>query len=297
MRAGRFSCEKPACHICGPIIRRCGMNTCWYAAVSCRQSLITHPIQQRSEATCPYPLRCRRLIIMARVGSWYCPETELVKQVLTQMRNRVLELNARPNEPFADYREAICMYAFELLRTVTGMRAMAEPPFTEASFFKNGKWLRLCEKGKALWRIIPLHPIAAELIYLLEKVNRKIPTDFVRCPHFHKLKTRESLFWISEEGVAQPLTHDRQTATARRHGIDYPPDLPSNAYRHFNRSKQFEYGYSHRIADFSMGHLHRGPHTLNRFSLVSPEALAQEYLAFVDRMLDELEIRPLAVTA
>ena len=260
------------------------------------QTIIEHtsnPAQVRSNLPLSTPVP--PIDHHGRVGSWYCPETDLVKQILTQMRTRVLGLDAMPNEPLADYREAICMYAFEILRVVTGMRTMAEPPFTSASFFKDGKWLRLCEKGKDLWRIIPLHPVAAELIYLLEKVNRRfLAADIKERPHLHKLKTRESLFWISEEFVAQPLTHQRQMDTAGRHGIDYP-DLPSNAYRHFNRSKQFEYGCSHRIADFSMGHLHRGPHPLNRFSLVSPDTLAQEYLLFVDRLLDELEIGPLAV--
>ena len=257
------------------------------------QTIIDHtenPAQTR--ANLPPTKKPTSPKIQGAVGSWYCPRTETVKNLISGMRNRVLELQSSPPSV---YQEALCMYSFEILRLVTGMRAMAEPPFTSASFFSAGKWMRLCEKGRDLWRVIPLHPVALELVQMLEDANNDLLFhNDVYIPHLHRLKTRESLFWIVQDEVALPLTYEKQIDIARKHGIDYP-DLPANAYRHFNRSKQFEYGFSYRIADFSLGHLQRGPHTLNNFSLVSPESLAREYLIFVDRLLDELNIKPLAV--
>ena len=229
------------------------------------------------------------------VGSWYCPSTKTVRNLLSSMRMRVLRLRRTPYQPIDEFREALCSYTFEIMQLVTGMRAMSEPPFTAASFFGGGRWLRLCEKGRDLWRIIPLHPIAAELVTMLDQANAEfLEHSGPERPDIFKFKNRKYLFWVVQDGTALPLTHERQAEAARRQGIDYP-DMPSNAYRHFNRSKQLAFGVSTRITDFSLGHLQRGPHVMNNFSLVSLDSLGSEYLLFLDKLLDELGVEKLGV--
>ena len=156
---------------------------------------------------------------------------------------------------------------------------MSRPHFTIDSFFEKDNWIYLSEKGRGQWRLIPVHPRVFDLIKILEQKNRRLKLDFgskrVDCS---QLPTKNALFWIGTENkTALPLNHVQVINSAANYRIKYP-DVKSNSYRHLMRSWLAENDYSHKIADFVLGHLQRGPHPLDELSSLPMQYLAREFL-------------------
>jgi integrase len=217
------------------------------------------------------------------VGSLFYPSKSELTAYLAALRDRLDHL--RRVREYRAWREVLCLYVYECLRLVTGMRVIDKPMFNAFALMGEGRWLRLQEKGPNP-RVVPVHPVVADLVRKLANENAWLQGRLWS----HGPRYNRPLFFIERGRKTELLSNLVIGDVCQRHGIARPEIRP-NAHRHLMRSQIHDCGLSHQIADFVLGHTHYGPHVQDQLSLVPMEQLRRHFMPVADSLVSELGIQ------
>ena len=246
------------------------------------------------------------------IGTAVCPTDDSVTTLVKNLRARVRyeERDLHRITSFIDFHNAMTSYCMAFLAFASGYRAVKDPLFSLNDLDMDSGLLAICDKdniGNYNARLVWIPLLCRKQIAAYDKHRRQAMDNFIFLnPALHKelqADYDETFIWPGKtSAIAEKHKHpflfylkiDLKKDELRLvkeysviSGSDYAwqLSLPTNANRHYLRSKLNELGVSGEIIDAYMGHWLIGQEPFGRFSTLSPHMLANELEAPLTKIL------------
>lgn len=229
-------------------------------------------------------------------GSRCVPHTAHLQIFFKKMYGQLTAAEFKGIHGLRSYHNLYTTYTYLALQFATGLRPLRDPGLNALNIM--GDYLHIHDKSRRIASESRVLPLPETILYLLREIqegNNRVIQQLQSMASFDYEKylelDRPLFFFINEDNTPEPVSPKRLSAVLDRYpGIGNLYTFPSNAPRHYLRTKLFKKDVSRDLVDSIIGHHSSGREFLNIVSTKRLSDLKALALPYIQEILDEIGI-------